>query len=261
MSDAASRLTADEMAELCALADGTLPVERRPAVEARVAASRELQELLERQRRAVAATQALTTEPVPMSLQTAVEASRRARSAPRSLPRWLVPRVAVAGALAVAIAVVAAVVFTGGPGAPTVAEAARFAAEAPTGPAPRATGDGARLAVDVEGVVFPDLLQSYGWRPVGVNRGEVDGRDATTVVYEKGGRRIAYVVVAGSGLPPPSAVDSTTQGGVQYQTLRVDGRLVVTWRRLGHTCVLVGAAPRSVLLRLASWRGNGTLRY
>jgi hypothetical protein len=41
----------------------------------------------------------------------------------------------------------------------------------------------------------------------------------------------------------------------------VDGRLVVTWRRLGHTCVLVGAAPRSELLALASWHGDGALRY
>jgi hypothetical protein len=108
--------------------------------------------------------------------------------------------------------------------------------------------------------VFPDLLQSYGWRAVGVRRGEVDGRDATTVFYEKGGRRLAYVVVAGSGLPRPSA-ESTTREGVRYQTLRVDGQLVVTWRRLGHTCVLVGEAPSSELLALASWRGDGTLRY
>jgi hypothetical protein len=261
MSDAASRLSETEMAELSALADGTLPAERRPAVEARVAASPELQELLERQRRAIVATQGLASEPVPTSLQTTVEARRRAQRAPRSLPRWLMPRVAVAGALAAAIAIVAAVVFTGGPAAPTVAEAARFATEAPSGPAPRATGDGASLTADVEGVVFPDLLRLYGWRAVGVNRGKVDGREATTVFYEKGGRRIAYVVVAGSGLPRPGAAESTTRNGVLFQTLRVEGRLVVTWRRLGHTCVLVGAAPRSELLALASWHGDGALRY
>jgi anti-sigma factor RsiW len=261
MSDAASRLSEAEMAELSALVDGTLPAERRQAVEARVAASPELQELLERQRRAVTAMQELTSEPVPTSLQAAVEARRRAPRASRGLPRWLMPRVAVAGALAAAIAIVAAVVFTGGPAAPTVAEAARFAAEAPSGPAPRATGDGARLAADVEGVVFPDLLRSYGFRAVGVNRGKIDGREATTVFYEKGGRRIAYVVVAGTGLPRPAAAESTTREGVLFQTLRVDGRLVVTWRRLGHTCVLVGAAPRSELLTLASWRGDGALRY
>jgi hypothetical protein len=118
-----------------------------------------------------------------------------------------------------------------------------------------------RLALDVEGVVFPDLIESYGWRAVGVRRGEIDGRTATTVFYEKDGRRIAYVVVAGSGLPRPSAAESVTLEGVLYQSLRVDGRLVVTWRRLGHTCVLVGAGSRSELLLVASWRGDGALRY
>jgi anti-sigma factor RsiW len=261
MSDAASRLSEAEMAELTALADGTLPAERRAAVEARVAASPELHELLERQRRAVAATRALPDEPVPASLRTAVEARRRARGR-HGRPRWLVARVGMAAALAAAIAVVASVVLTGGPGTPTVAEAARFAGEAPSGPVPRPSGsEGTKLAVDVEGVVFPDLLASYGWRAVGVHRGEVDGRDATTVYYGKDGRRIAYVVVAGTGLPRPSSSNSTLRDGVRFQTLRVDERLVVTWRRLGHTCVLIGDAPRSELLALASWPGVRTLPY
>jgi hypothetical protein len=261
MTDAASRLSEPDLAELAAFADGTLPVERRAAVEARVASSPELQELLERQRRAVAATNALATEDAPASLQAAVEADARGPRARRSRSRWFVARLGTAGALAAAIAIVAAVVLTGGPASPTVADAARFAAESPSGPAPNPAGDhGTRLAVEVEGVVFPDL-QSYGWEAVGVHRGELDGRDATTVVYERDGRRIAYAVVAGDGLPPPSAAETSTLDGVDYKTLRVDGRLVVTWRRLEHTCVLVGPAPRSELLTLASWRGNGTLRY
>jgi hypothetical protein len=36
--------------------------------------------------------------------------------------------------------------------------------------------------------------------------------------------------------------------------LRIDDRLAVTWRRAGHTCVLIGDAPRPELLKLASWR-------
>lgn len=261
MSEAAGRPSEAELAELGALADGTLPPERRAAVEARVAASPELQELLERQRRALAATRALAGEPVPASLAAAVEAGRRDRG--RRSRAWSpVPRLGLAGALAVAVAVVAAVVLTGGSGAPTVAEAARFAAAAPSGPAPRPVGDdGTRLEVAVDGVVFPDLLRSYGWRAAGVRHGELDGRDATTVSYAKDGRRIAYVVVGGDGLARPSTGESTTRDGVRFQTLRVDGRLVVTWRRLGHTCVLTGDASRAELLALASWRGDGTLRY
>jgi hypothetical protein len=49
--------------------------------------------------------------------------------------------------------------------------------------------------------------------------------------------------------------------GVPFRTLRVDGRLAVTWRRNGHTCVLIGGAPGAELLDLASWRGDGTLLY
>jgi hypothetical protein len=35
----------------------------------------------------------------------------------------------------------------------------------------------------------------------------------------------------------------------------------VTWRRLGRTCILIGPVPPDELRTLASWRGDGTLRY
>ena len=260
MKDAASSLSEREMADLAALADGTLPAERRDAVEAWVAASPELQRLLDRQRRAVAATQALAEEPAPASLQAVVEARGGRRDARRGRTRRLAPRLALAGALAVVVAVVAAL-LTGGPGAPTVAEAARLAERAPSGPAPSPLSDGTQLDVEVEGVVFPDLLESYGWKAVGVRRDEIDGRDATTVFYEKDGRRVAYVIVAGRGLARPSGARSTTQDGVLFHTLEVNGRLAVTWRRLGRTCILIGPLSEDELLTLANWRGDGTLRY
>ena len=56
MSELVSQLSEHELAELAALADGTLPADRRAEVEARVAASPELQELLERQRQSLALT-------------------------------------------------------------------------------------------------------------------------------------------------------------------------------------------------------------
>jgi anti-sigma factor RsiW len=252
MSDVPSELSEQELAELSALADGTLPAERRAAVEARVATSPELQRLLERQRRSLAATQALTNEPTPASLRTTVEAQRRARGSRRSRA-WLLPRLGVAGAV-VAVVAVAAVVLSGGPGGPTVAEAAQLTDRPPSAPAPPAVGDGGtQLALDVEGVVFPDLLRSFGWRAVGMRRDKLDGRNATTVFYEKGERRIAYVIVAGSGLPRPSEAEGTTREGVLFQTLRLDGRPAVTWRRNGRTCVLIGAASRDELLALASY--------
>ena len=253
MTDPGSNLSERELADLAALADGSLPPERRAAVEAWVASSPELQELLERQRAVVAATGALADEPVPASLRARVRAGERPRRSRH------VPRLAFAGAFAVAVAVLA-LVFTGGPGGPTVAEAAQLAERAPSGPAPTSQAGGTQLALDVDGVVFPDLLESYGWRAVGVRRDTVDGRDATTVFYEKGGERIAYVIVAGDGLPVPSG-EPTNRNGVRLHALPVDDLVAVTWQRLGHTCILVGSVSRDELFTLASWRGDGTLRY
>jgi hypothetical protein len=242
------------MAELSALADGTLPADKRAEVEARVASSPELQELVERQRRAVIATRALATEEAPTSLRGAVEARRRALDSRRSRVGRRVPRLALAVALAGAAAVAAAVVLTGGPGAPTVADAARLAIQSPTGPPPPPLGDDeTKLAIDVEGVPFPDLARAYGWHAVGVRRGRVDGRNATVVYYGKGARRIAYVIVAGTGLPRPSGAETTAIDGIRYQTLRLNDRLAVTWRRAGRTCLMLGQAGRAELLELASW--------
>jgi len=249
MSDTVSQLSERELADLSALADGTLPAERRAEVEARVAASPELRELLEHQRHSVALTQALKADEPRASLQTNVEALRWGRV--RTRGRRLAPRLAAVG-LAVAAAVVAAVVLTGGPGAPTVAEAARLAAKPPTEPAPASTGD-SNLALDVEGVAFPDLAQAYGWTTLGARTGRVDGRDGIVVYYGKGGRQIAYAIVSGDGLPSPSGGQTTAVGGIPYQTLRLGDKLAVTWRRGGHTCVLIGDATRAELVALASW--------
>ena len=262
MTDGASKLTETEMAELCALADGTLPAERRAAVEARVAASAELQELLERQRQAVAATRVLADEPAPASLREAVEARRRPRERRRAPSAGLFPRIAVACGLAAVVAVVLAVVLSGGPGAPTVAEAAQLTDRPPTGPAPPPV-DAAptKLSVDLEGVVFPNLTEPFGWRAAGVRRDTLDGRNVTVVFYAKEGRRIGYAIVGGDALPRPSDAETAMRAGIVFQTLRLGDRRVVTWRRAGHTCVLVGGAPAAELLALANWRGGGVLLY
>jgi anti-sigma factor RsiW len=254
VSDLPVQLTAEEMAELSALADGSLPPERRAEVEAQVAASPELQTLLERQRLAVRAMQTLGEEEVPRSLQANVDARRRALGERGRRGRRLLPRIALAGAAAVTVAVVLAVVLGGGPAGPTVADAARLATQPPTAPAPAPAGSaGTRLALGVQGVVFPDYARADGWRALGVRRGRVDGRDATVVVYGKDGRRLGYVIVGGDALERPAEGRTTVVDGVEYEALRLNGRRAVTWHRGGHTCVLLGEATHAELLRLASW--------
>jgi anti-sigma factor RsiW len=265
MADIGPELSTEEMADLSALADGTLPAARRAAVEARVAESPELQELVERQRQAVAATSILADEPVPDSLQAGVgeRARRRSSSAsPGARRSWrLAPGLALGGAVA-AVAAILAITLIGGPAGPSVADAARFANLPPSGPAPASAGGSrTKLAIGVEGVAFPDFLRSHGWRASGVRHGKVGDRDATAVFYAKGSRRIVYVIVSGSGLPQPSDATLRTLGGVEYRSLNIEGRAAVTWRRAGHTCLLIGQASSGELLSLAAWQGNGTLRY
>ena len=99
------------MAELAALADGSLAPERRAELDARVAASSELAERLGEQQRAVALAQSATNGvEAPAALRARIEAQRGARRAHR--PRHLV-LVGAAATAAVAVAV-GVVVFGSG---------------------------------------------------------------------------------------------------------------------------------------------------
>jgi anti-sigma-K factor RskA len=93
----------EEIAELAALADGTLPADRRAELEARAAESPELTDRLAEQRRAVAlARSAAADVEAPARLRAAIEAQRRP-ARPRTPPRLAlaVGSVAVAAAAAV----------------------------------------------------------------------------------------------------------------------------------------------------------------
>ena len=89
----------NEIAELAALADGSLPADRRGELEERVAASEELGGRLAEQQRAVALSQSAAAEvKAPAALRARIEAQRQARTTRR--PR----RVLVAGLAAAAVA-------------------------------------------------------------------------------------------------------------------------------------------------------------
>lgn len=93
-----------ELAELAALADGSLAPERRAELEARVAGSPELADRLAEQRRAVAlARSAAAGVETPAALRARIEARRHARRVPA--PRRLVLIGAAAAAVVAAVGI------------------------------------------------------------------------------------------------------------------------------------------------------------
>ena len=252
-------LSERDMADVCAFADGSLPAPRRAEFEARVAASPELRRAVERQRRSLLATQALASEPVPASLTAAVDARWTGRA--RRSRRRLAIALSAAGVLAAVVLAFVVLSLSGGPAAPTVADAARLAGQPSNGPPPATLSGTAKLAAAVQGLPFPDLSRPFGWRAVGIRQGRVGGREATVVYYGKDGRRVGYAIVAGPALPRPAGSASTTVSGVRFQTMSLQGRSVVTWRRHGHTCVMIGNVPPAELLTLASWHHGGSESY
>jgi anti-sigma-K factor RskA len=93
-----------EIAELAALADGTLAPERRAELEARVAASSELADRLAEQQRALALSRSASAEvEAPAALRARVEAQQRVRRV--RAPRRFVLIGATATAAVVAVAI------------------------------------------------------------------------------------------------------------------------------------------------------------
>ena len=141
-----------EIAELAALADGTLAPERRAELEARVAASSELADRLAEQQRALALSRSAAAEvEAPAALRARIEGRRRARRV-RAPRRFVVAAAALTAVLAVAIGI--AVLDSGN-------SAQRFhAALEPTDLVPAASGEatltktssGWRIELDATGL-------------------------------------------------------------------------------------------------------------
>jgi hypothetical protein len=247
--------TARELAELSALADGTLDASRRAVVEARIAASPELTAMYERERRLVAALEhARSADRAPAALRARVAAARPSR---RTAARR---RIAYGGGFAGAFAAIALALIlilpSGTPGAPSVSEAAALAVRGPNqpAPAPDPSSPTARLGQSVGDVYFPNWASRLHWRAVGERTDRLGGRQAVTVYYAWGNARIAYTIVGAPALAEPSAA-KTWLNGTEMQTVTLNGRLVVTWRRAGDTCVLSGSGVRAAELQtLAAWR-------
>jgi anti-sigma factor RsiW len=251
----------EEHADLTALADGSLPPGRAAAIERRVAESPELAAALAQQRQAVAMLrEAVAATEAPLALRERLERDRAKLAAPRRRRRIF--SLATAGALA-AVAVLAVMVgLSGGPGAPSVAEAAALSAKPPTATAPADPGTPQLLNVAQSGVAFPNWEAKFGWKAVGSRTDKLDGREATTVFYRKGGKTIAYTIVSGKALDDPDNFSQVTLQNVPLKVFPNQGTKDVTWLRSGHSCVMSGTGvPTAKLLELASWPGKGAVQF
>ena len=255
-----SELPDDGEVELAALADGSLAPERRAPLEARVAESPDLRELLAEQERALTLVHgASATVAAPAGLRNRVEARRGSRR--RARPQRLVLAGGLAAALATALALFLA--LPGGGRAPSLEAAAQLSVRAATGPAPALqSGRPKLLAQSVDGVPFPNWQKKFRWRATGLRTDRLAGRGTTTVFYGKQGHRLGYTIVGGAALPVPEEAVLVDRGGTKLHVFALDGRTVVTWRRGGRTCVLSGpGVERDVLLKLASWKGKGAVPF
>ncbi len=246
------------MADLAAAADGTLPRARQDELEALAREDAGVAAALDEQRRAMTLIRGAAGEVrAPLALRERLEADRARLARPRARRRWF--SVATAGALAAALLL--AVVLAGPSGGPTLDEAAAFGAQPATGPAPAA--EGKLLAAEQDGVAFPEWGAKFGWEATGIRRGEVDGRDATTVYYEKDGKTLAYTIVGGEALDWPEDARTVKAEGTRVDLFRTDdGRPAATWWRDGHSCVLAGeGVPDEALAKLAGWKGLGAVAF
>jgi hypothetical protein len=248
------------LAELSALADGRLDPRRAAEARELIAGSRELGARYERERRAVLALQRLSAERAPASLRFAVEAHRdavRRRQARRPGGRLL-----YGGALTATAAVIAALLILllpgGSPGAPTVSQAAALALRGSALPPPQPVRDRpVKLAQDVQDVYFPNWSRWSGWRATGRRVDHLGDKLAVTVFYARGGGHIAYTILSSPPLAWPRS-QMLRLDGIELERFEAHGRLVVTWRRSGHTCVLSGSGVTTAeLARLAGWKAPG----
>src|SRR5450432_2194883 len=154
-------------AELAALADGSLPAERRAQLRARIDASPELAAALGEQERVVTMLRALD-EPAPAALHARVREMTDGGATSRPAPRWRSLFVPAATALAVAVAALVVLLGGGGSSAPTVPQTAHLALAAATLPAPAEdTAHRNLLRLRVGGISFPYYGRTSRWEATG----------------------------------------------------------------------------------------------
>lgn len=277
-----SHKSEDIHADLAALADGTLPQQRRDQLLAQLSDSPELTAELEDQRRAVAIIGSLESVHAPSLLRRSIElasagntqpASARSADTPvphrrgarerRRSPRpHLSPRLAATAALVVAAAVAVTLVLTVGgdpssPTTPTLLQASSVALRPATLPAPAESAHDSHLLADsADGIHYPYWGGQLGWSATGARTDTAGGRTITTVFYaDRRARRIGYSIVSGAALVIPSGGSTAVERhGVRFRIVSRANPTVVTWREAGHTCILTArGVDAATLVHLAAW--------
>ena len=254
------RLSEQDQRDLVALADGRLEGGRRAALEARIAESPELETALARQRAALTALGGLDL-PAPLGLRERISSERSSPSGSVRRRRLAIGG-AIAGAVA-AVALAAVLVLPSGAVGPTVVEAAKLSELPATDPStPPDPADPRLLEASAQGLPYPNLDIEFGWRAAGQRTDEIEGRDATTVFYERGGKRIGYTILSGDAIDPPEGSRQKTLNDVDLSASSDGSQQIVTWLRDGYTCVLAGeGVSQKELLTLASWKGDGAVPF
>lgn len=216
-----------------------------------------------------AAQRAIATLVSSIDVPAPAELRRRVREMTDAAPRKRrISRrpLALAGALAGAAVVVVVLILVSGGGssgsAPTVQQASTLAQRPATQSAPAESSVPGRLAISAAGIPYPYWGRRFGWEAVGARTDSVGGRMVTTVFYSNHAgatapKRIAYSIVAGAPLAVPIAGRAAVSQGTRYRVLSSGMATVVTWRRAGHTCILVGSGVSArTLLTLARWQAT-----
>jgi hypothetical protein len=230
--------SAGELAELSALADGTLDPSRQAAVAAWIAGSPELTALYERERKVVAALhQARAADRASAQLRARIEAGRPRRAA---RARWRIGYVGVAAAaLAAVVLALVLALPSGAPGGPSASDAAALATRGPTQPAPAPDPNNPRFRLDetVGAIHFPNWMWDFGLRAVGKRVDQLGGRRSVTVYYDWPDQRVAYTIVGGSLRQP--AGKNATVNGTPMRIFALGGRPAIAWHESGDTCILL----------------------
>jgi hypothetical protein len=197
--------------------------------------------------------------PAPAALRARIELARvpAGSTRRRSSTRWTV---SLAGAAAACALLAAGLVLgTQGPGGPSVADAAVLGVRPPQVQVLEPRGEPLWLPrVTAAGLSYPYWEDRFGYRAVGLRRDRLGGRQATTVLYVRGRRRLAYTIISGTPLRAGARIRSASSAGVRMDSLAAYGEVVVTWLRHGHTCVLAGrGTPLSLMARLAAASTDG----